>query len=367
MHDALAAGYRCRDCDLELATDRLGPCPECGGRPRVAIDDGSAATIDDVSAATWTDWLVESVDAPGIGGTPLVDLPETAAAVDVDRLAIKREGANLTGSITDRALAPAIAAAAEQDRGVHIASPGPGARSAAALAARAGIDATAVVPSRSTFDAKAMVNVHGGAMRVVEGRYADARAAATDLAGVDCAPLATGRRIAGLRTIALELATDPPDAIVAPTGHGLLPVALREGCADLDAMGAIGSVPTIVVAQSAGCAPIVDGESIDRPDTVCGILEVSDPAAGDGARSAVAATGGDAVAIADDDALTRAVQTARRDGVATSTAGGVALAAVDRIRADGLIDGDDRVAVVDPLTPRSDADILRSHLMRSGE
>jgi len=371
MDDALAVGYRCRDCGRDLADDRLAPCPDCGSTPRVAIDTAgggeSAPGRTDGATASWTDWLVESVGDPGIGATPLADLPQTAVAVDIDALAIKREGANPTGSITDRGLAPAIAAAAARDRAVHLASPGPGARSAAALAARADIDCTTVVPSRSRFDAKAMVNVYGGEMRVVEGRFADARAAASDLAGVDLGPLATGRRIAGLRTIALELAADAPDAVVAPTGHGLLPVALQEGFADLEAIGAIDSIPAIVVAQPAGCAPIVAGESVDHPDTVCGILEIADPAAGDRARAAVAATGGETVAIADDDALAAAVETSRRDGVAPSAAGGVAIAAVDRLRIEGALNRSDRVAVVDPLTPRADADILRSHLMRTGD
>jgi len=358
MNASLATGYRCRDCDRALGEP--SDCPDCGGLARVDIEAaGGAGALDSL----WTDWLVESgppLDA-GIGATPLVSAPATAAAVDVAGLAIKREGANPTGSITDRGLAPAIAAVTDDT--IHLASPGPGARSAAALAARAGLDATLVVPSRSRFDAKAMVNVYGGEMRVVEGRYDDARAAITDLSGANIAPFATGRRIAGLRTLAVELATEPLDAVVVPTGHGHLPIALDDGFADCLACGAIERAPDLYVAQPAGCAPIVEGGPVDHPDTVCGALEIPDPVAPERTRAAVE----DSIAVTDDDLLATAVDTARRDGVATSTAGGVGLAAVRRLRADGALNDTDRVAVIDPLSPRSDADILRSHLMRTGE
>ncbi|AWB27770.1 pyridoxal-phosphate dependent enzyme [Halococcoides cellulosivorans] len=358
MNASLATGYRCRDCDRRLSDP--SDCPDCGGLARVDIEAAGGANALD---SPWTDWLVESgpPTEAGIGGTPLVSAPATAAAFDVAGLAIKREGANPTGSITDRGLAPAIAAVTSE--AVHLASPGPGARSAAALAARAGLDATLVVPSRSRFDAKAMVNVYGGEMRVVEGRYDDARAATADLPGASLAPFATGRRIAGLRTIAVELAGADLDAIVVPIGHGHLPIALDDGFVDCLACGAIETVPDLYAAQPAGCAPIVDGEPVDRPDTVCGALEIPDPVAPERTRAAVV----DGVAVTDDDLLATAVDTARRDGVATSTAGGVGLAAVRRLRADGALDATDRVAVIDPLTARSDADILRSHLMRTGE
>ncbi|MFW6436612.1 MAG: threonine synthase [Halococcoides sp.] len=362
MDDASPTGYRCRACGAPLADDCLGPCPDCGGRPAVAM----ATTID----RPWTEWVPETIGdiAAGIGATPRLALPVTADRLGIDGLSVKREGANATGSIADRGLAVAIAAAAAagHDR-VALASPGPGARSAAALAARADLEATVAVPSRSQFDAKAMVNVYGGDMRVVEGRYPAAIATVDDLEGLDLRPFATGRRIAGLRTIAVELAADAPDAVVVPAGHGHLPVALSEGFAAAVERDALESAPAIVVVQPEGCAPLITGEAVAYPDTVCGVLEIPDPPAPEAVAAAVEATDGTRVAIPDDDALAAAVTSARADGVATSTAGGLALAAVERLRADGEIDPDDCVVIVDPLAARADADILRSHLMRTAE
>jgi len=71
---------------------------------------------------------------------------------------------------------------------------------------------------------------------------------------------------------------------------------------ELERVGAIDDVPKIVAAQAAGCAPIAaaierdldEPEPWSTPDTICGELEIADPAGGAAAVEAVRESGGTA-------------------------------------------------------------------------
>ena len=80
----------------------------------------------------------------GEGSTPLIRAERLSAKLGVD-LWLKWEGANPTGSFKDRGMAVAVSKALEDGaRGVVCASTGNTAASAAAYAARAGLDAVIV-------------------------------------------------------------------------------------------------------------------------------------------------------------------------------------------------------------------------------
>jgi threonine synthase len=261
---------------------------------------------------------------------------------------------------------------------------GNGGQAAAAYAARAGLDSQAFVPSRVPFVNKAMVNVHGGDMSVVEGRYADARAAFEDARGTgwhSLAPFATPYRHEGAKTLAYEIAADlgwtAPDAVVHPTGHGTGLVGLRTGGRELSEWGLVDDRPRLYAAQASGCAPIAaawddgtaDGTGTpdpwDTPDTICGPLEIPDPAGGRYVLDALAATGGAAVATDDDAVLDGAVALAEA-GVTMGATGGAAVSGARALADSGAFEGDDVVVLVNAVTGNKEADLLRSHLMSKG-
>ena len=325
----------------------------------------------------------------GEGGTPLVRTERLAAELDVGAVYVKDEARNPTGSVFDRGLSVALTAVAGQlsdattDTDVEplvCASPGNAGVSMAAYAGRADLRSYAFVPSRCAFANKAMTNVHGGEMRVVGGRYPDAAAAVDEQLATDYTDLnefATPYRHEGIKTIAFELVSDlgaPPDVVVVPTGSGEVLAGVHKGFLELDRVGVIDGVPRLVAAQPEGCAPVVaavergldEPEPWSTPDTICGELEIPDPAGGSPAVEAVRESDGAAVSVPDDDVLESAVTVARNEVLEMGAAGGAAPAGAWALAEDGFFDGDETVVLINTDAGLKTPDVLRSHLMGQG-
>jgi threonine synthase len=392
-------GLRCLDCEQVFDPDATpGRCPDCRGILDPEYDEGTLQEFHERLLAGNTGVSSGSGDhglarfAPALpfgedqlvtlteGTTPLVECPTLAAAWNVDRVLVKDEGRNGTGGIVDREMALAVTAAREHGASdVALPSTGNGGQAAAAYAARAGLDSHSFVPSRTIFDNKAMINVHGGDMNVVGGRYPDACDAFESERAPDwdsLAPFETPYRHEGCKTLAYELAVsteDVPDAVVHPTGHGTGLVGLAKGFRELARTGAVETQPELYAAQATGCAPLADGwdagerdpEPVDHPDALCGPLEVPDPAGGSLVLDALAETDGGAIATPDDEILDGAVDLAQA-GVPTSATGGAAVSGGHALAEQGAFEADDTVVLVNPTTANRESDLLRSHLMKQG-
>ncbi len=383
---------RCLACGGDHAPELVGRCPDCGGPLDPSYDvDPSAVTGETLDTgggdglASFAEVLpfpAETLVTAGEGNTPLVEVPGLADELGVRAVYVKDEGRNTTGSVFDRGMALAVTAAREAGAAdVALPSMGNGGQAAAAYAARAGLDAHAFVPSRVPFVNKAMVNVHGGDMTVVEGRYADAADAFADATSdgdwYSVVPFGTPYRHEGAKTLAYEIAADldrvAPDAVVHPTGHGTGIVGLRKGGADLVEWGLVETEPRLYAAQAEGCAPIVSArerdapvpEPWDRPDTICGPLEIPDPAGGAHALDALDATGGGATTTDDESILAGAVTLAEA-GVTMGATGGAAVSGARALAGSGAFAADDVVVLVNPVSGNKEADLLRSHLMGQG-
>lgn len=387
------AGLRCQDCDTQYDPGSdAGTCPSCGGPLRFEFDYGAIQPNPSIGGAEpfleasglrpLLGLPREAVPDLGAGETPLLAAPAEADTLSVSRVGLKNEGQNPTGSLADREMALAVGAAATAGAtDVALPSTGHGAQAAAAAAARAELASHSFVPSRTPFLNKAMINVHGGDMTVVEGRFPDAVAAfQTELAEADWHSLAAFDgpfRQAGVKPVAYEIAATrdwrAPDWLVVPTGQVTSLVGLSRGFADLQALGLIDRVPRLVAAQAAGCGPIAEAvqaksdtvEPVDHPDTVVGPLEVPDPAGGDLALETIRNTGGTAVAV-EDAAILEAATSLNERGLPASVTGGAGIAAARALGDRGRLDSGDDLVLVDPVAASKEADLLRSHLMSQG-
>lgn len=385
-------GLRCVDCTATFdPAETTHCCPDCGGHLAVEY----AVDAVDVSRESFTarrfDGIARFADLLPFpedrlvtmdeGTTPLVECPRLADELGVGKLYVKDEGANPTASVRDRGLALAVTAAAEHGADeVALPTTGLGGHAAAAYAARAGLDSHAFVPSRATFDAKAMINVHGGEMSVVQGRFDDAVDAFADEAAdaYSVASFETPYRVEGQKTVAYEIAEQldwqAPDAVVYPTGHGVGLVGLATGARELVDFGLLDEHSELYAAQADGCAPIVSAfaegaaspDAWELPDTICGGLEIADPSGGARIIDALRESDGGAVATPDVDILEAAVSVAQIEGIEMGATSGAAAAGARELAGTGVLGPDDTVVLVNTVAGETEADVLRSHLMSKG-
>ncbi len=396
-------GLVCTDCDETFGVDTHGQCPACGGvvTPRYDLDEETVVQgLVDPDAVPLPFTREVRVTASE-GATPLVAAGRLADEMGVASLSIKDEGRNPTGTVYDRGMSLAVTAAdRDGTEPLALAAAGNAGQSAAAYAGRIDARSYAFVPSRTAFSNKALVNVHGGEMRVVGGRFDDAAAAVDEQLATDYHSLSafeTAYRHDGTKSLVYEVVVEdalargdlsartasavaealplsPPDALVVPVGTGELVVAVARGLDELTSTGVLADPPTVHPVQPAGCAPIVSAHSAsaettepwETPDTIVGELEIPDPAGGDLALDALAAVGGEGVTVSDDDALESAVTVAQTEVLEVGGAGGVALAGAWDLAESGELDGDDRVVVVNTDAGVKTPDVLRSHLMGKG-
>jgi len=388
-------GLDCRDCgDRFDAAEGTHRCPDCGGILDSAYDyDAVELTRGDLAAepfdGMWRyDALLpfprETAVTMDEGTTPLVEAPGLAEELGVAAVYVKDEGRNPTGSFKDRGQSAAMTAAVQHGAGeVALSSAGNAGQAASAYAARAGLDSHVFLPSRASFVNKAMVNVHGGDLNVVEGRIGDAGSALDDAMGEhdDWYPVqtfVTPYRHEGKKTMYYELPEqldwETPDHVVYPTGGGVGLIGMYKAAREFEALGLADGIPAFHAAQSDGCAPIVEAfeagldrhEPWETPDTICGGIEIPDPGASPWILEAIRESGGRAVAASDDEILDSLVTVAQNEGPEMGVTCASAAAGAWKLAEGGHLASDDTVVLLNTATGNKDADVARSHLMGKG-
>jgi threonine synthase len=388
-------GLRCVDCeetfDPETATHR---CPTCGGVLDPTYDyEAIDVTREDLESRRFESmWRYEELlpftrDAAVSmheGTTPLVECPSLADELGVERVLIKDEGQNPTGTFKDRGQTLAVTAAVQHGASdVALNSAGNAGQAAAAYAGRAGLDSHVFLPSRAGFTNKAMVNVHGGDMTIVEGRIGDAGAAYADAIDehddwYSVKTFVTPYRHEGKKTMLYEVVEqldwEVPDRVVYPTGGGVGLVGMHKAAKEFRDLGFTDDLPAMYAAQAEGCAPIVRAfdegrdvhEAWETPDTICGGIEIPDPGASPLILDALRESDGGVVATSDDDILDAAVLVAQHEAIEMGATCAAAASGAWDLAQDGEFDEDDTVVIMNTGTGNKDADVVRSHLMGKG-
>ncbi|HET9949601.1 MAG TPA: threonine synthase [Longimicrobiales bacterium] len=203
----------------------------------------------------------------GEGWTPLLSAPRLAAVLGLERLWIKDEGLNPTGSFKARGMAMAVSRALELGAGeVALPSAGNAGAAAAAYAAAAGLVAHVVVPSDAPPAIVEAIRVLGADLRLLDGLISDCRRMVAEEAArhgwFDLSTLEEPYRVEGKKTMAYELVEQlggrVPDVIVFPTGGGTGMIGMWKAFDEMERLGWIGAErPRMVCVQAAGCAPLV--------------------------------------------------------------------------------------------------------------
>ena len=393
---AAFVGLTCVDCaetfDPETATHR---CPDCDGildpeydYDRVDLQPETLRTRSVDSMWRYEELLpfsAETAVSMGEGTTALVGCPALADRMGVDRVLLKDEGRNPTGTFKDRGQSAAVTAAVEHGaETIALNSAGNAGQAAAAYAARAGLDAHVYLPSRAGFTQKAMVEIHGAELHVADrldgdaeigdagAAYADAMADNPDWYSVKT--FVTPYRHEGKKTMALELLEalewEAPDAVVYPTGGGVGLVGMHKAALEAKRLGWTDDTMSMYAAQAAGCAPIVEAHEAgaDRHDpweeiaTVCNGIAIPDPGASPLILDAIDESNGGAIATTDEEILDAAIELARTEGLEVGATCAAAVSGAFELADRGELGPDDTVVLLNTGAGNKDVDVLRSQL-----
>lgn len=299
----------------------------------------------------------------GEGKTPLLLAARYAERLGLERLYVKDEGLNPTGSFKARGLSAAVSMAkALGVQTLALPTAGNAGGAAAAYAAQAGLSCVVAMPADTPAANVIEARAFGADVRLIDGlisdcgRFIAARAAAEGW--YDVSTLKEPYRIEGKKTMGYELWEEfegrLPDVIVYPTGGGVGLIGMWKAFDELQAMGLIGAArPRMIAVQAEGCAPIVRAfeqraaasEFWDGAATVASGLRVP-KALGDFIVLAdVYASKGEAVAVGDAELMRACLELARLEGLFAAPEGGAGLAAVGKLVAEGRLGAGESVVV----------------------
>ncbi len=299
----------------------------------------------------------------GEGGTPLLELTRTAGDLGLDRVWLKDESTNPTGSFKARGLAMAVTRAVTAGaKAFVIPTAGNAGIALAAYAARAGRQATIFAPTTTPRTILSQIEVFGGELRLIDGHIGDcgraARSHSMQTGAFDVSTLREPYRIEGKKTLGLEIAEQLswslPDAIVYPAGGGTGLIGMWLAFQQLLAAGWVrGKLPRLFAVQASGCAPVVRAvesraercEAWPDPWTIASGLRVPNPLGGALMLRAIRETQGGAVAVSDEELAEQARVVSRREGVDLAPEGGATFAGAAVLRASGRLGRSDRVVL----------------------
>lgn len=349
VHDAHTVQRVCTACGMPLRVDyaldrQTMPTSALAGRP----------------ASLWRYRevlpLASGEVTLGEGWTPLVQIS--------DRVWIKDESRNPTGSFKARGLAMAVSMArAFGATALSAPSAGNAAGALAAYGARAGIPVVVAMPKDTPRGCIEECRVYGAEVKLVDGTIADAGKWLKDHGPSDAFDVSTLKepyRVEGKKTMAYELFEQfggaLPDVIVYPTGGGTGLVGMWKALEEMQRLGWLNEDakrPRFVSVQAAGCAPVVKafaaGAEKTEPwadaETEAWGLRVPSPIGGFICVRALRDSHGTAVAVDESkiEPTTRALSATSGLDICPET--GAAWSAFEQLSQSGWIAKSDRVVV----------------------
>jgi len=381
---------RCSECGGVFSEDpKLLVCPECC---KQQVQGGSLRGVLEVEIldgpTQWPDAPLGSPDflqqvlplgdpsllAPlAVGNTPLLDVPRLRRELEMPRLWLKDDSRNPSGSTKDRASLLVAAKAAEYGfETIATASTGNAATALAAVCAASGQRAVVLVPAGAPPAKLTQMLAYGAEVVPIDGSYDDAFELCMDA----CTKFGWYNRntalnpftLEGKKTLALEiarqLAPETPDAIIIPTGDGVILGGIAKGFADLAAWGLIDRVPRLIAVQPQGASGLISALASGAEDVtpVPGAASIADSLVVEAPRNArlalrrIRQSGGGGVTVSDETIIAAIARLARLTGVFAEPAAAASLAGLEAALKAGLVDKDERVVLLVTGTGLKDRD-----------
>ena len=281
----------------------------------------------------------------------------------LQRLYVKDEGLNPTGSFKARGMTTAVTRA-KQLGAKALAAPtaGNAGGALAAYAAAAGLPVVIVMPADTPVANVMECHAFGAKVVKLNGLISDCGkyvAEHKDREGwYDVSTLKEPYRIEGKKTMGYELweqfAGKLPDVILYPTGGGVGLIGMCKAFDEMQEMGWIGAVrPRMVAVQAEGCAPIVrawlahqnSAQFFQNAATVASGLRVPGPLGDLMILSMLRQTKGTALTVTDEEMLQAGRELASLEGIFAAPEGAATVIATRKLAASGWIKPEETVVL----------------------
>ena len=375
----------CTRCGEHYPADRPQTvCPKDGGILYARYDlakikkNFSAARLAGRAATMWRyDAVMPEADPVtlGEGFTPMLPSREYA------NVYIKDEGLNPTGSFKARGLSAAVTMARHFGlKKLAIPSAGNAAGALAAYAAAAGVEAHIFMPKDVPVANRIECDFYGANVTLVDGLISDCAKKVADLKEsdswkndkwFDVSTTKEPYRVEGKKTMAYEVAEQLgwklPQGIIYPTGGGVGLLGMWKAFEEMEALGWIGSErPKMIVAQSAGCAPIAKAWDEGKPAsemwtnaaTIAAGLRVPKPYGDYLILDILKKSRGTAVTATDAEIVEATRHWAKTEGIFAAPEGAASLVAYRKLRANGFFKPEDTVVLFNTGTGLKYLDVL---------
>jgi threonine synthase len=303
----------------------------------------------------------------GEGRSPLLPLPRTARRLGLASVDLKQCGVSATGSFKDLGMTVLVSAVVRMRnvgkplRAVVCASTGDTSAALSAYCAAAGIPAVVILPKDKISLAQLVQPLANGAhVFSLSTDFDGCMGVVQELTRDSTLYLANSMnslRLEGQKTVGIEvcqqLGWEVPDWIVIPGGNLGNASALGRGFLMLRELGLISRLPRLAVAQAERANPLYraftrasrEVEPVQAQATLASAIQIGNPVSSRRALKMLQALDG-VVEQASESELAHAAASADLEGAFCCPHTGVALAALEKLSAQGIIASGSRVVVV---------------------
>jgi threonine synthase len=295
------------------------------------------------------------------GGTPLHHCKNLGSKYELPQMYVKNEGANPTGVFKDRGTLVEVTKAKEMGaKAVCLASTGNMAASVSAYCSIAKIPCYVLVPEGTPSGKLAQSLCYGARIIQVRGDYSTCAKLAEEMAERHGFYLAGDYvfRLEGQKSQAYEIAEQlgwkAPDYLLCPVGVGTNLAAIHKGFVELKKLELIDKLPKIVAVQAKGSNAIVRAfkakqkrySTLDKVDTVCSAVAVTNPFDGNKLLDAIYMTKGFAIELEDEEVLEAQQLLAKEEAIFVEPSGALPIAAIMKLQAKKFFKKTDVVVCV---------------------
>jgi len=365
----------CSRCHAVASVDEPRTvCPDCGGvlLARYRLDEAARTLTREVMRDRRHDqWRYGEVlpgsDGPislGEGWTPLHRARFLGQSLGLQKLWVKDESLNPTGSFKARGMSAAVTMALRLGvRRIALPSAGNAGGAAAAYGALAGLAVDVFLPLETPAPFRLEAAAYGAKVHLVDGDISICGARCREMGKsenwFDLSTLKEPYRLEGKKTMGYELAEqfgwELPDVVLYPTGGGTGLIGMWKAFEEMKQLRLLRSDhrPRMIVVQAAGCAPMVkayeagatEAEPWPDPQTYANGLCVPSAIGDRLILQVLRESKGSALAVSDPEMAEGQLQLARGEGIFAAPEGGALVAALRRLIEQGQVGADERVVL----------------------